>query len=53
MEAVLANQARVPAELTSSLELMAHMADSLDLLIKAPWPEVDLVGDKNPFRNFW
>jgi hypothetical protein len=53
MEDVSANQATAPAELASSLELMAHMADWLDPLIKAPWPEVDSVGDKNPFKTFW
>lgn len=53
MEDVSANQATAPAELTSSLELIAHMADWLDPLIKAPWPEVDSVGDKNPFITFW
>lgn len=53
MEDVSANQATAPAELASSLELIAHMADWLDPLIKAPWPEVDSVGDKNPFKTFW
>ena len=37
-----------PAELVSSLELMALMADWLDPLVKALWPEADGVGDKNP-----
>lgn len=53
MEDVSENQAIAPAELASSLELIAHMADWLDPLIKAPWPEVDSVVDKNPFKNFW
>lgn len=42
-----------PAELVGSLELMALMADWLDPLVKAPWPEVDCVGDKNPFGGLW
>lgn len=50
---VLANQATAPAELVSSIELIAHMADWLDPLVKAPWPEVDSIGDKNPFKSFW
>lgn len=50
---VLANQATAPAELVSSIELIAHMADWLDPLVKARWPEVDSVGDKNPFKSFW
>lgn len=33
-----------PAALVGSLELMALMADWLDPLVKAPWPEVDGVG---------
>jgi hypothetical protein len=53
IEDVLANQATVPAQLVSNVELIAHMADWLDPLVKAPWPEVDSVGDKNPFKNFW
>lgn len=42
-----------PAELVGSLKLMALMADWLDPLVKAPWPEVDGVGDKNPHRSLW
>ena len=53
MEDVAANQTTAPTELVSSLELMAHMADWLDPLVKAQWPEVDTVGDKNPFKTFW
>jgi hypothetical protein len=53
IEDVSANQATAPAELVSSVELMAHMADWLDPLVRAPWPEVDSVGDKNPFKYFW
>lgn len=53
LEDVLANQATAPAQLVSNVELIAHMADWLDPLVKAPWPEVDSVGDKNPFKNFW
>jgi len=53
MEDVSASQGTVPEELVGSLELMAHMADWLDPLIKAPWPEVDLIGDKNPFKSLW
>ena len=50
---VLANQATAPAELVSNIERIAHMADWLDPLVKAPWPEVDSIGDKNPFKSFW
>lgn len=53
MEGVSANEATAPVELASSLELMALMADWLDPFIKAPWPDVDSVGDKNPFKTFW
>lgn len=42
-----------PAELVGSLELMALMADWRDPLVKAPWPEVDGVGDKNPHGSLW
>lgn len=50
---VLANQVTAPAELVSSIEQIVHMADWLDPLVKAPWSEVDSIGDKNPFKNFW
>lgn len=43
----------VPADLAGSLELMALMADWLDPLVKAPWPEVDDVGDRNPHESLW
>lgn len=52
MDEVAANQA-VPAELVGSLELMALMADWLDPLVKAPWPEVDGVAGKNPYGALW
>lgn len=42
-----------PAELVESLELMALMADWLDPLVKAPWLEVDGVGDRNPHGSLW
>lgn len=53
IEEVLANQTTAPAQIVSNVELIAHMADWLDPLVKAPWPEVDSVGDKNPFKHFW
>lgn len=53
IEEVLATQTTAPAQLVSNVKLIAHMADWLDPLVKAPWPEVDSVGDKNPFKNFW
>lgn len=42
-----------PAELVRNLELMTLMANWLDPLVKAPWPEVDGVGDKNPHGGLW
>jgi hypothetical protein len=42
-----------PAELLSSLELMALMADWLDPLVKAPWPEVDGVSERNQYGSLW
>lgn len=42
-----------PAELVDSLELMALIANWIDPLVKAPWPEVDGVGDKNPHGSVW
>ena len=42
-----------PTELVGSLELMALMADWLDPMVKAPWPEVDAVGDRNPYGSLW
>lgn len=41
------------AELVGSLDLIALMADWLDPLVKAPWPEVDSVGDRNPHGGIW
>jgi hypothetical protein len=37
-----------PAELVRNLELMKLMANWLDPLVKAPWPEVDGIGERNP-----
>ena len=42
-----------PAELLNSLELMTLMADWLDPLVKAPWAEVDSVGERNPHGSLW
>lgn len=42
-----------PAELAGSPELIALMADWRDPLVKAPWPEVDGVGDKTPYGGLW
>ncbi|NHZ42492.1 hypothetical protein [Massilia aquatica] len=42
-----------PAELIGSLKLMALMADWLDPLVKASWPEVDGVDDRNPHGGLW
>ncbi len=52
MDEVAASKA-APAELVGSLELMALMADWLDPLVKEPWPEVDGVGDMNPYGGLW
>jgi hypothetical protein len=52
IEEITASRA-APAELVGSMELMALMADWLDPLVKAPWPEVDDVGDKNPYGGLW
>jgi hypothetical protein len=52
MEEIAASKA-APAELVGSLELLALMADWLDPLVKAPWPEVDSVGDRNPHGSLW
>lgn len=52
MDEIVASTA-APAELVGSLELMALMADWLDPLVKAPWPEVDGVGDRNPHGSLW
>jgi hypothetical protein len=53
MNDVEASQASAPIGLFENLELMARMADWLDPLVKAPWPEVDSVGDRNPFGSYW
>lgn len=42
-----------PAELVGSLELMALLADWLDPLVNAPWPEVDSISDRNPYGSLW
>lgn len=42
-----------PADLVDGLELMALMANWLDPLVKAPWPEVDAIGDRNPHGTLW
>jgi hypothetical protein len=52
MEEIAASPA-APAELVGSLELMALMADWLDPLVKAPWPEVDGVSERNPHGSLW
>jgi hypothetical protein len=41
-----------PAELISSLEQLTLMADWLDPLVKARWPEVDDVGERNPHGTY-
>ena len=52
MKEIVASPA-APAELVDSLELMALMADWLDPLVKAPWPEVDGVSERNPYGSLW
>jgi hypothetical protein len=52
MEEIVASSA-APAELVGSLELMALMADWLDPLVKAPWPEVDGISERNPYGSLW
>ena len=42
-----------PEELAGSLELMALMANWLDPLVKAEWPDVDGVDDRNPHASLW
>lgn len=42
-----------PAELASNLELMALMADWLDPMVKKSWPEVDAIGERNPYGGLW
>lgn len=53
MNEVAVSQTSAPVELVENLELMARMADWLAPLVKAPWPEVDSVGDRNLFGSFW
>lgn len=52
MDEIAASTA-APAELVGGLELMALMANWLDPMVRAPWPEVDSVGDKNPHGGPW
>lgn len=52
MDEIAASPA-APAELVGSLGLVALMADWLDPLVKAPWPEVDSIGDRNPHGGIW
>lgn len=52
MDEITASKA-APAELTGSLELMALMADWLAPLVQASWPDVDSVGDQNPYGSVW
>ncbi len=42
-----------PVELKESVEMMTIMANWLDPLVKAPWPGVDGIGEKNPYGNLW
>jgi hypothetical protein len=53
MEKIAANKDLAPLELVKSLELIARMADWLDPLVKAPWPEIDSIGETNPFGSLW
>lgn len=46
-------QPGVSVELTESIEQLTLMADWLDPLVKAAWPEVDDVGDKHPDSGLW
>jgi hypothetical protein len=52
MDEIAASPA-APAELVGSLELVALMADWLDPMVKARWPEVDGVGERNPHGSLW
>lgn len=52
MEEIAASKT-APADLVDGLELMALMANWLDPLVKAPWPEVDGVGERNPHGSCW
>jgi hypothetical protein len=42
-----------PAELAASLDQLTLMANWLDPLVKAAWPELDEVPEKNPFGRIW
>jgi hypothetical protein len=42
-----------PVEVVDSLALMALMADWLDPLVKAQWPNVDGVEYRNPYGSLW
>lgn len=42
-----------PTELASRLKQLTLMADWLDPLVKAPWPEIDDVGGKNQHGSWW
>jgi hypothetical protein len=42
-----------PPELQENIALMALMANWLDPLVKAPWPGVDGIGEKNPYGSIW
>ena len=52
MGAIAASRS-APSELLGSLELMALMAEWRDPLVKAPWPEVDEAGERNPHGSLW
>jgi len=52
IDEIVASKA-APEELAGSLELMALMANWLDPLVKAEWPDVDGVGDRNPHASLW
>ncbi len=42
-----------PVELANSVELMTLMANWLDPLVRASWPEVDDIGERNPHGSYW
>lgn len=46
------NQEGVPPPLSTSLELLALMADWLDPLVRQHWPDVDDVPERNPHRSW-
>jgi hypothetical protein len=49
----IAGSPAAPSELVGNLALMALMADWLDPLVKATWPEVDAVAERNPYGSLW